>query len=251
MPHLAFIPHLCSAKRYAGLSTLLVTLVISGCASVTTPLDDSTVNTGSEAECIQQEPGNTTPQEEPTTTTPQEEPANTTLQDTEVKEPAVIWPCPVCPEVEIKKCPASSTARVANKTVLGEYELVTVAPPGFKFLSRIDTGATSTAIHATKITRFERDGQDWVRFDLSNPKDQKTVTLERQLIRRIRIKQIDDDDDVDRRLTVMMNLQLGKIERQIEVSLTDRSNMEFPLLIGRNFLMDKAVVDVSLRRTAN
>ena len=186
-----------------------------------------------EAECTQPESADAT--------------IDTTTQGTGAKEPAAIWPRPVCPKAEPKKCPVCAAAIIANKPVLGEYELVTVAPPGFKYLSRIDTGATSTAIHATDITRFERDGQKWVRFDLTNPDDQLTVTLERRLIRRIRIKQT--EDLLDRRLIVMMNLQLGKIERQVEVSLTDRSKMEFPLLIGRNFLLDTAVVDVSLRRT--
>lgn len=223
--------HLYSAKRPSWLITLLVSSVISGCASLTTPLDDPTVDPRPEAECTQPESADAT--------------IDTTTQGTGAEEPAATWPRPVCPKA--KPCPVCAAAIVANKPVLGEYELVTVAPPGFKYLSRIDTGATSTAIHATDITRFERDGQKWVRFDLTNPDDQQTVSLERRLIRRIRIKQT--EDFLDRRLIVMMNLQLGKIERQVEVSLTDRSKMEFPLLIGRNFLLDTAVVDVSLRRT--
>ena len=138
-------------------------------------------------------------------------------------------------------------AIVANKPVLGEYELVTVDPPGFEFLARIDTGATSTSIHASEIIRFERDSEKWVRFQITNPVNQETVTIERELVRRVLIKQAEDVSD--RRFVVMMTLRLGDLERQIEVSLANRSNMDFPLLVGRNFLLDTALVDVSLRLT--
>lgn len=140
-------------------------------------------------------------------------------------------------------CPAA----VANKkAILGEYEYATVAPPGFKYLARIDTGATSSSIHATEVTRFERDGDKWVRFTLHDPENGETVTLERALQRRVRIKQAESEDD--RRLTVMTTIKIGTLAKQVEVTLSDRSNMKFPLLIGRNFLIDTAVVDVSFKR---
>jgi hypothetical protein len=164
-------------------------------------------------------------------------------------EPEPIWPTPVCPKVKPLKCPLCAAAVIANKPVLGEYETVLVDPPGIKYLARIDTGATSSSIHASKITRFERDGKKWVRFQIDKPSSQETVMLERKFVREVRIKQAENQGN--NRVTVMMTLRIGDIVRQIEVSLTDRSNMEFPVLIGRNFLLDTALVDVSLRHTAN
>lgn len=158
-------------------------------------------------------------------------------------------PVPVCPEPERKPCPVCPAAMVAKKLVLGEYERVTVGSPGVKYLARIDTGAATTSIHARDVTRFERDGQSWVRFKIDDPKAKDSTTLERRLVRRVRIKKAEAEND--HRLTVMMTLQLGRITRQVEVSLSDRAEMEFPVLIGRNFLLDTAVVDVSLRNTAN
>jgi hypothetical protein len=38
---------------------------------------------------------------------------------------------------------------------------------------------------------------------------------------------------------------MGELEEIIEVTLSDRSDFEFPILIGRNFLTDNAIVDVS------
>lgn len=146
-------------------------------------------------------------------------------------------------------CPRCPAAKLKDLVVLGEIENIHIDPPGFVFPARIDTGAEGTSIHATDITPFERDGERWIRFSLRNPGTGKSATLERKKAGRVRVKKV--DDTVDRRAVVIMTLTLGKISQATEVSLTDRSNFEFPMLIGRNFLKDVAVVDVSQQRIAN
>jgi hypothetical protein len=47
----------------------------------------------------------------------------------------------------------------------------------------------------------------------------------------------------------MLQVTIGTIKQRIEVNITDRTNYEFPMLIGRNFLKDIAVVDVSQERS--
>jgi hypothetical protein len=48
-----------------------------------------------------------------------------------------------------------------------------------------------------------------------------------------------------RRHVVLMDLAIGEVASRIEVNLADRTGFEFPVLIGRNFLEDRALVDVS------
>jgi hypothetical protein len=48
-----------------------------------------------------------------------------------------------------------------------------------------------------------------------------------------------------KRPIVDMNLTIGEVTHMVEVNLTDRSGLDFLLLVGRNFLKDAAVVDVS------
>lgn len=98
-------------------------------------------------------------------------------------------------------------------------------------------------MHATDIVRFERDGERWVRFNIGE-QGGEAVTLERKVIRRIRVRQA-ELEDFERRLVVMVSVKLGSISEQLEMSLTDRSKMEFPVLIGRNLLRNNAIVDVS------
>lgn len=155
-------------------------------------------------------------------------------------EPVV---APSCPSVQVSKCPVCPTSKLDDKLLVGEVEKVKVSPPEVVYTARIDSGAAGTSLHATDITRFERDGENWVRFTIDNP-DGEPITLEREVIRRVRIKQV-ELDDFERRLVVRMTLSLGSITEQVEMSLTDRSEMEYPVLIGRNFLRNTAIVDVS------
>lgn len=146
-------------------------------------------------------------------------------------------------------CPRCPAAKLKDLVVVGEIENVHIDPPDLVFPARIDTGAEGTSVHATEITPFERDGERWIRFNLRDPRTGKSATLERKEAGRVRVKKL--DDSVDRRAVVIMTLTLGKISQATEVSLTDRSNFEFPLLVGRNFLKGVAVVDVSQQRIAD
>ncbi len=178
------------------------------------------------------------PQPEPVVVAPEPEPP-VILQCPE-PEPVAIPACP--PPPKQKPCPKCPESRLDGKILLGEVELVTLDPPGVSYKARIDTGATGTSVHATNIVRFERDGQNWVRFDMDNP-DGEPITVEREVVRRVRVRQV-DLDEYSRRLVVSMAMTIGSISQQVEFSLNDRSDMEYPVLIGRNFLRNTAIVDV-------
>ncbi|CAH0993421.1 hypothetical protein SIN8267_03570 [Sinobacterium norvegicum] len=131
-------------------------------------------------------------------------------------------------------------------TIIGATELVTIKPGNFTLEARIDTGAKGTSMNAINIQEFERDGKKWVKFTVPTGKD-TSVELERPVEKTVLIKR--HGEDSLRRKVVMLQLKIGKIEQRIEVNITDRSNYEFPMLIGRNFLKDIAVVDVSQDRS--
>ncbi len=131
----------------------------------------------------------------------------------------------------------------AGMYVFGEAEKVSVLPQGFTYQARLDTGATTTSIHALEISEFVRDGKKWVRFSLLNPDTKEKVEVEKPLARTASIKRHGTEDQ--KRPVVKLKLEMGPVEKVCEVSLTDRSNFEYPVLIGRNFMTGKAVVDVS------
>ena len=157
-----------------------------------------------------------------------------------------VKPRPTCPSVKPRSCPISPAARIADKLVIGAVENVYIDPPQQTFKARIDTGAAGTSIHASNITPFERDGRDWVRFEINHPTMAMPITIERPLARTVLVKQASADAP-ERRMVIKMTLTLGPLTEQVDVSLSERTSMAYPVLVGRNFLRNLAIVDVSQR----
>lgn len=128
--------------------------------------------------------------------------------------------------------------------VLGEAEWVRLPEYDLSWEARIDSGATTTSIHAADIQEFERDGEDWVRFSLPRSGSEDPVEVERKVERVAQIVKRGGDGH-HRRPVVLMDLGIGEVERRIEVNLTDRTGFDYPVLIGRNYLSGTALIDVS------
>jgi len=177
-----------------------------------------------------------------------------------------VCPPKVCPVCVLKVCPAPQVIEkivnvpmLPNKLpqtggelglpIIGEVEKVMVHPSGFQYEARIDTGAESSSIHAEKIQLIERDGKQFVQFSLLNPETNELVELERRFQRTVLIKQ--KDGEPERRFVVKLWLTLGEIKERVDVTLSNRADFTYPLLVGRNLLTDTAIVDVSRRHTIN
>lgn len=137
---------------------------------------------------------------------------------------------------ELRRVPVSG-----DKLVVGELERVWIEPPGATLNARVDTGAESSSMHATELVNFERDGDRWVRFNLLV--DEGTITLERRVIRYVRVYQQADPEGT-RRPVVALRVAVGDVRENVEFTLADRSHLNFEMLLGRNFLTDVALVDV-------
>ncbi len=178
-----------------------------------------------------------------------------TPAEQQTKAPTIEPPaCPVvqpkaCPTFKQRRCPVCPAAKVADKLVIGEVENVYIDPPDQAFMARIDTGAAGTSIHASNIVPFERDGRDWVRFQIDHPSLETPITIERPVARTVLVKQVSSETP-ERRSVVKMTITLGSMTEQIDVSLSERATMTYPVLIGRNFLRNLAIVDVSQRLIA-
>ncbi len=137
----------------------------------------------------------------------------------------------------------AATARLESKILLGELENVTLVSEESRFSARIDTGAETSSIGVYRQKLFERDGRQWVRFSLLA--DDDAPSYEYRVRGRVRIKQsalLEGED----RIEVRMTIKLGdKIYKRQTFNLSDRSYLEHPVLIGRSFLTDTAIVDTS------
>ncbi|MDE1461994.1 ATP-dependent zinc protease family protein [Spartinivicinus poritis] len=155
--------------------------------------------------------------------------------------------CPQAKPAEKTKANEEEKEPTDQKLVVGELEKITLTPPGITYDARIDTGLSTSVLHAIDITPFERDGKKWVKFKVKDPESGEITEISRQVVKKVKAKQ--PDSDGQKAYIVKMNVRLGAIEQRISFSLTDRSNYDISVLIGRNFLKDMAIVDVSKQFT--
>jgi hypothetical protein len=138
---------------------------------------------------------------------------------------------------------APRPADTPSKLVVGEMERVWLEPPGASLVAKIDPSVASSTLSAQDVVVFERDGRKWVRFNLTL--ESGVVSVERPLRRNVRVAQPYDSGGGGRRPAVTLRVRLGDVREAVEVALVDLSEREYGIVLGRNFLTDLAVLDVS------
>ena len=131
-----------------------------------------------------------------------------------------------------------------GRLIIGAVETVTIDPPGVKFKARVDSGANTASLDARDLVIFERDGKRWVRFKLRPLDGQETPEIERPVKRFVRVSQTNSPES-DRRPVVELGIELGGVKDIIDFNLRDRSQMTYPVLLGRKYLRDRALIDIS------
>ncbi len=143
------------------------------------------------------------------------------------------------------------SAKSAKRTI-GATATLTETNSGIAFPARIDTGAETCSLHVEKIeiqdktARRTKNVGKSVRFLLKGS-DGKTQWVEGIVADAIRVKSSSlKSGDVDHRYKVRLTLQWKDVRKEVLVTLNDRTSMEYPLLVGRNFLQGAFLVDVDL-----
>lgn len=127
------------------------------------------------------------------------------------------------------------------KPVIGAVEQVRIIPGNIILDARIDTGATTSSLGVDEMEICTEDGKEWAEITLNGIKSKHKV------VKFIKIKQ--HGKKSLKRPVIRLRLILGDISESVEVTLSDRSNFKYKLLIGRNFLHERFIVDVSLKHT--
>ncbi len=121
--------------------------------------------------------------------------------------------------------------------LVGWREWVRLPRLGIRRLkAKIDTGARTSALHATHIERFDRDQKAWVRFrvydDHRNPEHFITVAARLRDVRSVR----NSGGVQDQRPVIRTMIQLGPHLVRAELTLVERTDMAHPMLLGRTAL---------------
>ncbi|MBQ8870429.1 MAG: ATP-dependent zinc protease [Alphaproteobacteria bacterium] len=130
--------------------------------------------------------------------------------------------------------------------IIGAVEPIYMLPMKSAFYARIDTGATTSSIDVINLKRFERDGEKWVSFTVTNRRSGETHNFEKQIFKRVRITRAEEHE---RRVKVFMDVKFGGEIFKAEFTLAEREDFDYQALIGRNILTGRAIVDTSISNT--
>jgi hypothetical protein len=127
--------------------------------------------------------------------------------------------------------------------IMGWLESVFLQPYNVRATAKLDTGAKTSSVHADQIEHFTKAGETWVRFEFKPDKDENAIVVERPLVRKAVIKERLSRSST--REVVKLTICKNGHEFDTEFTLNNRSNFNYPILLGRSFLADVVLVDSS------
>ncbi|WP_353085357.1 30S ribosomal protein S6--L-glutamate ligase [Flavobacterium sp.] len=131
-----------------------------------------------------------------------------------------------------------------NKIILGSEEWCSFPELGIPAIkARVDSGAKTSALHAINIIPFTKEGVNWVKFDI-NPIQNNLKTVihcEALLIDKRIVKS--SSGYREQRYVIQTNINIGNDSWPIEMTLTNRDSMGFRMLLGREAMSGRILVD--------
>ncbi len=109
--------------------------------------------------------------------------------------------------------------------------------------AKIDTGAKTSSLHAFNITPVQRNNMEFVTFDIHpvQKNNHFILTCEAPVIDKRIVK--DSGGHEELRYVIKTALTLGTDNMTIEMTLSNRDNMRFKMLLGRHALKNKYCVN--------
>ncbi|MBP3978543.1 RimK/LysX family protein [Microbacterium sp. BLY] len=131
-----------------------------------------------------------------------------------------------------------------SNTLTGWREWVSLPDLGVDWIkAKIDTGARTSSLHAFDIEEFVQDDEAWVRFRVKPWQDSQedAVVVESPIHDRREVRS--SSGHAQERLVVQLMIRLVDREVLAEVTLSNRDEMGFRMLIGREALRRGYIVD--------
>jgi len=131
---------------------------------------------------------------------------------------------------------------IEGKILVGAKEMVYMDPPGLFLEGRIDTGAALSSVHGTDIKMYSQDDTLWVIFNMNLDGVDHIINKKVQSV--VHVLQANSPYGSERPV-VNFRIRIGPLVADADFTIADRSRMSTPVLVGRNILSDRALVDVS------
>jgi len=150
---------------------------------------------------------------------------------------------------------AGTTMANDEKMIFGYIEKATLVDNHLTLSAKLDTGAKSASLNATKISEVEVDGKPYLSFTV--PSKEGDVSFKCAYVGDVKIKIRAGENHVDpllrksiHRPVVLMRIRLVDKERLIRVNLTNRKRFIYPLLLGREAIVAfNGIIDPRLKYT--
>lgn len=108
--------------------------------------------------------------------------------------------------------------------------------------AKLDSGARSSAFHTSRSERYTQAGKPWVAFAIQLRRHFDRLTwAEAEVVDERPV--IDTGGQISLRPFIRSRLKIGERIWEIEINLTDRRAMLFPMLIGRTAMYGRLMVD--------
>lgn len=131
-----------------------------------------------------------------------------------------------------------------DKVIVGSEEWCAFPHLGIPTVkARVDSGAKTSALHAINISPFIKEGENWVKFDI-NPIQNNTKTIihcEAPLVDKRVVKS--SSGFREQRYVIRAEIQIGETNWNVELTLTNRDSMGFRMLLGREAMSGRLLVD--------
>ncbi len=133
-----------------------------------------------------------------------------------------------------------------SKIVIGALETCDLPELNiFDLQIRVDTGAKTSSLHVDDIEKERREGKLGVAFTL-HPDIYDVDKITRcwapiSDVRRIK----SSNGAVDQRLVIETIMVMSSVTKQIEITLSNRSDMSYLMLLGREGIGEDFLVDAS------
>jgi hypothetical protein len=110
---------------------------------------------------------------------------------------------------------------------------------------KTDSGAYTSSFHCHQIEQFERDGQSLVKCRFLDPLH--SMYHEKEFLFRVykKRKVKSSNGSVEKRISIRTQIKLFNTIYPIELTLTERADMKYPVLLGRKFISKKFLIDTS------
>ena len=134
-----------------------------------------------------------------------------------------------------------------NLDIIGSEEWCVFEGLGIPAIkARVDSGAKTSSIQATNIKVYNKNAQEWVKFEVNPLQENRSIaiTCEARLIDRRMVKS--SSGISEERLVVKTPVTLGGDNFDIEITLANRDTMEFRMLLGREAISERYIVNPAL-----